>query len=204
MTRRAVVVAATVAAVLAGGVAWATNLTVTSQKLGGAALTVPVFFPDSVATVNNGNFAGRPQKTDTITVTFNKVILLSTVCAGAPQSSSSASGFLFTLTDGGGAVNDSLSIGGGTSCPALHFGSFTLGSPSYVSGTAITFPSSTLAITLAASTTTVVLTFGTASANPTTVSTATIVKYTPDAAMTDTAAHGVGTNTASTASAVQF
>jgi hypothetical protein len=30
------------------------------------------------------------------------------------------------------------------------------------------------------------------------------VKYTPDTAMTDTAAHGVGTNTASTASAVQF
>jgi hypothetical protein len=195
---------ATVAALLAGGVAWATNLTVTTQKLGGATLTVPVFFPDSVVTVNVGNAAGKPQKNDTMTVTFNKLVQLSTICAGAPQSTQSASGFVFTLTDGGGAVNDSLTIAGGTACTALHFGSFNLGSPSFVSGTAITFGPSTVGLTLGASTTTVLLTLGNASGTATTVSTPVIVKYTPDTAMTDTAAHGVGANTASTTSAVAF
>jgi hypothetical protein len=197
------VAAATAAIVLGAGAAWATNLTVTSQDIGSATLTAPVFFPDSVVTANHGT-VGRPDRTDTITVTFNKVLLLSTVCAGAPQANSTAAGFLFTLTDGGAGVNDTLSIGGGTSCPALHFGSFLLGSPNYRTGTAITYPSSTIAITLAATTTTVVLTFGTASVNATTVSTATIVKYTPDPAITDTAARAVGTNTASTTSAVQL
>ena len=196
------VVAATVAAVFAAGVAWATNLTVTSQKLGAATVTRPVFFPDSVV-IANAATAGRPDKPDTITVTFNRQILLSTICAGTPQTTESAAGFLFT-TDGGTGINDTLSIGGGTSCPTLHFGSFTLGSPNYNAGAAITYPSSTIAMTLGASTTTVVLTFGTASTPATTVNTATIVKYTPDPAMTDTAANGVGTNTVSTTSAVQF
>jgi hypothetical protein len=202
MTRRTVVVAATVAAVLGACVAWAKNLTVTSQKLGAATVTRPAFFPDSVV-IANAATAGRPDKLDTITITFNRLILLSTICAGTPQTTESAAGFLFTLTNGG-ASNDILSIGGGTSCPALHFGSFTLGSPNYNAGVAITYPSSTIAMTLGASTTTVVLTLGTASTAATTVSTATIVKYIPDPAMTDTAANGVGTNTVSTTSAVQF
>jgi hypothetical protein len=201
--RRTFVAAATAAVVLGAGVAWATTLTVTSQDLGAATLTRPVFFPNSVV-IANGGTAGRPDRFDTITIVFNKLVQLSSVCAGAPQSNSSASGFLFTLTDGGTGINDTLSIGGGTSCPTLHFGSFTLGSPNYRTGTAITYPSSTIAITLGASTTTVVLTFGTASTAATTVSTATIVKYTPDPVMTDTGAHAVGTSTSSTTSAVQF
>ena len=195
------VVAAISAAVLAvAGVAWAAGLTVSSKSLGGATLATPTFYPTTLTIPTKGT-VGRLERNDTITIIYNRVIQNSSICAGAPQGTSSANGFVFTLTNGG-TGNDTLSIGGGTSCPALHFGSFLLGAANYTTGT-INYTGSTIAITPAATTTTIVLTIGTGT-NATTVNTATVIKYIPDPLITDTTAVAIGANTALTTSAVHF
>jgi hypothetical protein len=205
LTRRWGAVAAVTAAVVVGsGVAWAANLAVSSSSLGGAALTTPAFYPSSMAITNvNKGTVGRIEKGDTMQVVFNRVIQNSSICAGAAQGTLSAAGFTFTLTNGGTGA-DTLTISGGTSCTALHFGSFQLGSGGYTASS-ISYTASTLAVAPGATTTTVTLTFGgTGSTNSATVSTATSVKYVPDPAMTDTGANAIGTNTTSTTSGVQF
>ena len=206
MTRkqRWTAVAAVPAGVVAvAGVAWAASLAVSSKSLGAATLSTPTFYPTSVTTSNvSKGTVGRLERGDTITVVFNRVIQNSSICAGAPQGASTANGFVITLTNGG-TGNDTLSVSGGTSCPAgLHFGSFILGSGGYTT-TSITYTGSTVAVSPTATTTTITLTIGTGT-NATTVGSATVLKYVPDPLITDTAAVAIGANAAASASAVQF
>jgi hypothetical protein len=199
---RAVTVAAVVAAALAlAGVAWAASLTVTSKSLGGATLTTPAFYPSSLTIVNRGT-AGRVDRNDTLTLVYNRVIQNSSLCAGVPQGTLTAAGLTFTLSNGG-AGNDVLAIAGGSSCAALHFGSFLLGSTGYLASGSLTYTASGISVTATATTTTIVLTVGTGTASSA-VNTASVVKYTPDPLMTDIASRSIGTNTATTASGVQF
>jgi hypothetical protein len=203
MTRRrrsTALFAVTAAVVCLAGVAWAAGLAVSSKPLGGATLTTPVLYPTTLTIPTRGT-VGRLERNDTITVVYNRVLQNSSLCAGAPQGPSSASGFVFTLTNGG-TGNDTLSIGGGTSCPGLHFGSFLLGSTGYTTGT-IAYTGSTIAIAPGATTTTITLTIGTGT-NATTVNAATVVKYVPDPLITDTTGVAIGTNTATTTASVHF
>ncbi len=194
---------ATVIGLVATGVAYAAGVTVTTDKLGGVALAVPVFFPDSLGTANGGANAGRPEANDTITITYNGLVQVSSVCAGAAQSNTTLSGFTFTITNGAAGANDVLSVTGGpAACAAPKIGTFDLGSPSFVTANTA-YSNSTFALTLNASTTTVLLTLGKPAANATTVPGAVNARYTPDPAIKDTAAHVIS-SVAATPSTTQF
>jgi hypothetical protein len=204
-SRRVLVATALVAlsVLVAAGAAYAAGLTVTSATLGASAETVPAFYPDSLVIANGGGTAGRPDANDTITITYNRVLQVSTICAGVGQTSGSLAGFTLTITNGTAGANDSLAVTGGpAACPAPKIGTFDLGSTLFVAAvTAV--PNSTVTLTLNATTTTVVLTLGTPAPTASAVATSVISRYTPDAALRDTSARAT-TSVAASASVRQF
>jgi hypothetical protein len=201
---RVAALAAATAVFVGAGAAWAAGLTVTSKSLGGVIETVPVFFPDSLATANAAATAGRPEANDTLTITFNQLVKVSSICTGAAQANATLPGVTFTITNGTAGANDVLTVTAGpAACPTPKVGSFDLGSPSFVTANTA-YSSSTIALTLGASTTTGVLTLGTPATTATTVPGSVVARYTPDPAIQDTSNRFIGTNVAASASVKQF
>jgi hypothetical protein len=119
------------------------------------------------------------------------------------QASGSLAGFTLTISNGTSGANDSLAVTGGpATCVAPKLGTFDLGSTLFVTA-ATSVPTSTMARTLTATTTTVVLTLGTPAPTAGTVATSVVSRYTPDAALRDTSARAT-TSVAASASVKQF
>jgi hypothetical protein len=209
--RKSTVIAASVAALVAGtvGAVWANTFTLSSKHLGAASVATPQMYPTSLSTTNGGNAAGKAQKFDSLTVTYSNELQASTMCSGAPTTvgTQTLSGATATIGNNTGSTgNDELTVAvPATTCPgAVHFGSVDLGSPSYVSGSAVTF-SATIALTQTTTNATLVITLGNASGGTTaTVSNGAAQVYTPDPAITDTAGFSVGANLAKSSSTQAF
>jgi hypothetical protein len=209
--RKSTVLSASVAALVAGtaGAVWASTLTLTSGHLGASSLATPQMFPDSLATANGGNASGRAQKSDSLTVNYSNEIQASTICSGAATAigTQTLTGVTVTIGNNTGSTgNDALTVAvPGTTCPGgIHFGSVDLGSPSYVSGSAVVF-SSTLALTQTTTNATLVITLGNASGGTTaTVSNGAAQVYTPDPVIADTGGNLIGANLAKSSSTQAF
>jgi hypothetical protein len=204
---RVTVLAASLTASLAAGTAWAAGMTLSSQQLGAASLGVPAFYPSSLVLANGtGAVVGRPDRRDTVTITYSTPLRVNTMCTGAAQGNLSLSSVTVALTSNGATSgNDALSVTGGpATCATPRLGTVDLGSPGYLASGSITFTGSTLAITVTSSSATVVLTLGTSTGNATTVSSATTGLYAPNSALTDTSARAIGGNLAATTSGVQW
>ena len=187
------------------GVAWASSLTVTSKHLGAAALTTPVMYPVSVTASDlNGN-PGRVRQGDRITFVWSQQVNEPSLCSGWSNSSSTQSlTMTWTITDGSSS-DDVLRPSAISTCSTgLHVGTFDLGGSAYVSGGTATFTSSSVALTVGTSTTTLTVTLGFQSGGTTSTSSGAAGTWTPDAAVTDRSAHSVGSNLAVTLSTVMF
>lgn len=188
---------------------WGALLGVTSAKLAATAPATPIAYPNSVVSANGGGggtVAGRPEKTDTVTVVFSVQLSQATLCSTWTNgtSSRSVSGTV-SITDGG-AGNDVLTVTTvpvGTCASGFRFGSLDLGSPGYVTATR-TYGTSTIALTQTATATTLRITLGTASGAGTTVSGGSVMVYTPDPLVADLSGNQCGLNTASSPSVVQL
>lgn len=193
------------AGLLLTGVAWAAALQVTSERMAAATLPVPAFHPTSLTITPAKGKAGGLNKADALDVAFSGRLLVTTVCAGALTTTvtQTITGVTVRLADGG-TGSDTLSVTAGPlTCAAPKVGTFDLGSTEYVSGAAVDFVAD-LTLTQETGTSRLTLVLGNSSSNrygaPTT---ATVVRYLPDAALGDTAGAAV-TGTASTASGIQF
>jgi hypothetical protein len=211
--RKSTVIAVSVAAVTAGvaGAVWASTLTLTTEHLGAGSVSTPQMFPSRLATANGGNAAGRVQKNDTVTVTYSNEVQTSTLCGGAPTTTGTQTLTGATVTIGnntGSTGNDALTVGVPTTActgAVIHFGSVDLGSASYVSGSAVVFSPSTVALTQTTTSATLVITLGNASGGTTaTVSNGAAQTYIPDPVIADTAGNTIGTNLVKSSSTRAF
>jgi hypothetical protein len=198
------------AALLVGtGVAWAAGFTLTSVKLGGSAVTTPVMFPVSVTVANKaGGVAGKPQNGDIITLVFSQQIDEPTLCSGWSNASSTQSINLQWSIVNGGAGNDTLQVTGtsATCSGGFHIGTINLGAAGYdTSTTSIDFPTTTNALTVGATTTTLVATLnGQKNGTAGTVASGVAAVWTPDSALKDRSARSCGANLSASAATVQF
>ena len=162
----------------------------------------------SVVLSNGGTTAGRIETSDTITITFNEQMSVSSFCStwsgDATNQSLVANNDVVVSLNDGGASNDTLTVASGT-C-TLNFGSIDLGSASYVSGGSAVFSgngSSKSTVSWTASTRTlVVLLGGKVSGTTATVLTSTPI-YTSGAA-TDSAGNGISNSPFTLPAAKQF
>jgi hypothetical protein len=210
MSRRVVAFAVAAAIVVAGSTAYGASITFTTPHLGATSLAVPKFYPNSLVAANVGT-AHQINTGDTLTVVYSEEMQASTLCTGATTGVGTiTSGTAFTVTIGnntGATGNDVLSI---NSVPTsdctdgqLRFGTVDLGSPNYVT-TAASFTSSTVALTQTATSATLVFTLNGRTGTFATVASGAAAVYTPNAALTDTAARSIGSSTAVTTATVQF
>ena len=201
--RRTGVVAAVLAVSTVAISAWASTLTVTSKHLGAAAVTAPVMYPVSVTATDLTGTPGRIRGGDRITFVWSRPVDEPSLCSGWSNTSSTQSLSMTWTVTNGTTSDDLLRPAAVSTCATgLHVGTFDLGGAGYVSGT-VTFTSSTVALSVGATTTTLTVTLGTQSGTSAT-SSGTNGTWTPDAAVTDRSAHGVGSNLATTASTVVF
>ena len=91
----------------------------------------------SVVLSNGGATPGKLQAGDTIVITFSATMSVSSFCSawsgnGSNQTLNANNDVNVALTNGTGATNDTLTVTS-ASCSSNNFGTFNLGSPSYVS-----------------------------------------------------------------------
>ncbi|MBV9368835.1 MAG: hypothetical protein JO074_03320 [Frankiales bacterium] len=209
-TSRAVALA-TVGAVLAStATAWAAGLTLSSAHLGATSLSTPAMFPVSVTLANKAaGIAGKVQNGDSVTFVWSQLVDETTLCSGWSNSSSTQSLTLqWSVVNGTGAADDTLQVTGtsATCASGLHVGTVDLGAGSYDTSTAsIDFPTTTNALTVGATTTTLTVTLG-GQINGTagTVTSGNAAVWTPDSALKDRSARNCKTNLAQSAATVQF
>lgn len=182
-------------------ICYAASFTLTSTKLGGAAVTTPIMFPDSVSTTNAGANVGKMEKNDTITFIWSRVINQPTLCSGWSNAQSTHTvNMTWTIQNNAGTTgNDVLVPGSTATCTAgLAVGSVDLGSPNYVTsnGSASSNPT-----TVTVGTTTTTLTMKLAanpSGAPGTVTNGSAGTWTPSSAVQDMSGNNCGSNVAKT------
>jgi hypothetical protein len=210
VNRRVVAVVAAAAVVAAGSAAWGASVTFTTPHLGATSLAVPNFYPNSIVATNVVT-SHQIANGDTLTVVYSEEMQAASLCAGAPTQIGSlpaATGITIVIGNNtGSSGNDVLSI---PSVPTsdctdglLRFGTIDLGSALYVS-TAASFTTSSVVITQTATSATLVFTLNGRTGTFATVASGAAAVYTPNPALTDTAARSIGTSTAVTTATVQF
>lgn len=211
MRRFVIVVSVAAAVVLVASGAGAATIAITAKSLATATYPAPVFVPLTLATANVGPRVGRADRTDTTTVAYSQQVKQSTLCSSWSNASNTQTlgGVTLTLNDNAGATgNDTLTVGAvpATCATGFHFGTIDTGSNAYVSTGAVSFTNSTIALTQTATSTTLVLTFGSPGGpgNRGTVAAGTAAIYAPDATLQDTANRAIGTNQAASTSTVQW
>lgn len=163
-------------------------------------ITVSVV-PLNVTNVVLTNADGQAAKSDTIAITFNKALDVTTLCGGGSgwsgagnQTINGANQVTVTIANGAGPANDVLSITGATRCTGgFKLGSVDLGSPGYVTATR-TFGGNNpnkSTIDYDATTFTVTITLGQPSGATQSGVAASTVVYTPDPAIRDTFGNAV-------------
>ncbi|HEX4427686.1 MAG TPA: hypothetical protein VHZ96_00300 [Frankiaceae bacterium] len=210
MNRRVVAAAAAAAIVVAGSSAYGASITFTTPHLGATALPAPKFYPNSVVAANVLT-SHQIANGDTLTVVYSEEMQASSLCTGAAtQIGSISTGTAFTVTinnNTGSTGNDVLSINSipTTDCTdgVLRFGTVDLGSAGYVT-TAASFTTSTVTLTQTATTATIVFTLNGRTGTFATVASGAAAVYTPNPALTDTAARSIASSTAVTTATVQF
>jgi hypothetical protein len=204
--KRPAVIAALLAVVLVAdlGVAWAASLTVTSKALGGAALTTPAMFPESVTAADGNGNVGRIRGGDKITFVWSRQVNEPSLCSGWSNASSTQTlSMTWTAVDGT-ATDDVLQPAATATCTTgLHVGKFDLGGSNYINGT-VTYTGSTTSLTVGASTTTLTVTLGSESGGGSSTSSGTNGTWTPDAAATDRSGRSCGACLAITTNTVMF
>ena len=203
LRRVAVVVALALGLATAATLASASSLTVVSQTLGATNAAVPGFYPTGVSTTA-ANRPGQPNRNDTITLTFSRPLQATSVCSGATAASELFKSVTIVISDGGLAPDTLAATAGPAACPLPRVGVIGLGSTGYAAGASITYTGSSLEIVQGPASASVILSLGTPSATAGTVAAATVVTYTPDAAITDSAGRSIGGSVARSLPAVQF
>jgi hypothetical protein len=202
---------AALTALLGGvGVCWAAPLTLTSAHLGAAAATTPVMFPVSVTVANKaGGTVGRVQNGDVLTLVWSQAVDESSLCSTWTNLVNAQSITLqWSVIAGTAPANDRLAVTGtsATCVGGFHVGSIDLGSTGYDTNTAnIDFPTTTNALSISASTTTLTATLnGQKNGTAGTVSSGSAAVWTPDAALKDRSGRSCGTTLARSSATVQF
>ena len=211
--KRVIVFAAVLAVfATAAGVGSAASFSLTTKKLGGASVTTPVMFPDSITIANKpGQTLGRADNGDTITLVFSRQVDQPTLCSKWVNSDPTPAAVKLTwsIINGTGGANDTLAV---TAYPAktcasgFHIGSVDLGSGGYNTSTTadIDFPSNTTLTVGPTTSTIVVLLAGKVGGTQGTVSSGNAATWTPDSALTDITGNNCGNNLAKTSATVQF
>ena len=205
-----VTVAAAAALIVGASAAYGASVSFTTPHLGATSLAVPKFYPNSLVAANVLT-SHQIANGDTLTVVYSEEMQASSLCTGAPTQIGAlpaATGINVVIGNNtGSSGNDVLSI---PTIPTsdctdglLRFGTVDLGANTYVS-TAASFSSSTLTLTQTATSATLVITLGGRTGTFATVSSGAAAVYTPNAALTDTAARPIASNTAVTTTTVQF
>jgi hypothetical protein len=206
--RGLVVTAVAAAGASAAGVAFAASLAVTSKTLTGASVTTPAMYPVSV-TIANGRTAGKPDKSDLVTLVWSKPIDEPTLCSGWANSSSTQSiALTWTLTPGSGGGDDSLAVGGtvpATCAGGFQVGTIDLGAAGYVTGGPLNFATTT-ALTVSATTSTLTVTFGNQNGAGTShaVTGGGQATWSCSASLLDRSGRSCGSNVSDTTSSTQF
>lgn len=201
MTRRTIVAVVCCSFLAMATIGYAASFTLTTQKLGAAAVNTPIMFPDAVSTTNGGNAAGKMQANDTIAFTWSRPVKLSTVCSAWVQTLTSTTTSWTIQNNTGSSGNDVFLPGTNSTCTGgLHIGSVDLGSSAYV-GSNGAANNATTTVSVTATTTTITIKFATnPNGAPGTVASGSAAVWTPDVAVTDTStpAHNCGSNLAMT------
>jgi hypothetical protein len=173
--------------------------------------TVRVNLAPTDLVIANGptpNVAGKAEANDTVTVTWNAPIQLSSVCSSWTNASQTITGVTVTMNRGNGAANNDLSVTGGTvgatACSGgVKVGSFATNSSTYQPGN-INHPFTNSTITWNSSTNEMVITLGScgASCPPGTAATSTYT-YTPNTAIAAAAAPAATASGTATTGEVQ-
>ncbi|HWC33455.1 MAG TPA: hypothetical protein VG650_01390 [Mycobacteriales bacterium] len=208
--RTPVVCAVVAVAVLIGtGTAVATSLTVTSKKLGAAQVTAPAMFPTTITIANGvGGVAGQAENGDIITFVFSQQIDETTLCSGWSNSLSTQSvqeGW--AILPGSGGADDTLEVNNPASTCANGFniGTVDLGSAGYNTGSSnIRFTSTTAALVVGPSTSTLTVTLSGIKGSGGTVSAGSPAVWTPDSSLKDRSGRTCGNNLAQSTATVQF
>lgn len=213
MSRRLGVIGVVTALVASAvGVCYAASFTLTTAKLGAAAVTTQLMFPDQVILANKtGQQPGRADNGDTVTLVFSRQVDEPTMCSNWSNTSSSQSVKpQYSIVPGTGGANDTFVVSGPapSACTGgFHIGTIDLGATGYDTTLTKTldFPSSNSVLTVGAATTTLVITLagrknGTAgivpSGGPAT--------WTPDSGITDRSGNSCAGCVAVTSSTTQF
>jgi hypothetical protein len=154
-----------------------------SRTQSGYSVTVDNTAPTAadIQTANKtGNTAGKPEAGDTITFTFSEPIDPSSILAGWEGQ---ATGVVVRITN---STGDPLTVFNAANTTQLPFGSVNLGRNDYATASA-TFGASGTASTMVLSGNSITITFGTASAGPSTASTTGTMIWTPSASAYDRA-----------------
>jgi hypothetical protein len=190
------------------GIGYAASFTLTTTKLGGAAVTTPIMFPDSVSTANVGPNVGKMEKNDTITFVWSRVIDQTTLCSGwANAQSTHTTNINWTVQNNTGSTgNDVLVPAATATCSSgLHVGSVDLGAAGYVTANS-TLSSAPTTVTVGASTSSLVMKLAANAPSIGSVASGTAALWTPDSAVTDRSvpANNCGANLAKTNETVLF
>ncbi len=212
MSRRLLAFAAAAAIVVAGSAAYGASITFTTPHLGATSLPVPVFYPNSVVAANKtGGTVRKLEIGDTLTIVFSKEMSATTLCAGAPTSigTQSSTGITITMGNNNSARGyDTMTVASvATSICTdglLNVGTFDLGSAGYMTSTTGSFTNSTVALTETATSSTIVITLGTAVGTYAQVASGLAGIYTPVSTVTDVPGDAAGSNTGVTTATTQF
>lgn len=192
----------TALALVVPGVAVAAQLGVSADRLASGTSTAPPFHATSL-TVTPKQANSRPSANDKLVLTLSQPVRTTSVCSGATTAATQTfTGLTVTVTDA--SPEDLLDVTAGpTTCSAPALGTYALGSGGYTGG-AISFPNSSLTVANSSTGSTLTLTLGSPSSTPGPVGAATVLTFTPDAALRDSSARAVSPGTAVTVSKVQF
>lgn len=201
MSRRSIVAMFCAICLAMAGVSYAASFALTTQKLGAAAVSTPIMFPDSVTTANAGANVGKIEKNDTITFVWSRVINQPTLCSGWSNAQSTHTvNMTWSIQNNAGATgNDVLVPGTTATCTAgLDVGSVDLGSPLYV-GSNGSSNSNPTTVTVGATTTSLTMKWANnPSGAPVKVTNGTAGTWTPDSSVQDMSGHNCGSNLAQT------
>lgn len=212
-TRRAAAVALLVASLVVTGAALARAevIALVADRLGTGAVPPPPLYPTSLQISGKANGAGTPQRDDVVTITFSTDLAPTWICSSASPTAATqtVNGVTVQLTAGDAGGQDTLTFAAplSTCADGLRIGTVGLGATGYVTGEPVSFIKSTATLSDDGAGTTLAITLGSPGSDGRrtgTVTTATVARYTPDAAVTDTAGRSISTNVAETPSTVQF
>ena len=212
MSRRSVVAMVVCSLLAVATIGYAASFTLTTTKLGAAAVATPILFPDSVVLNDpggKGHVVGRVDNGDTITLVFSRLLQAATICSSwtntGPNSNVTVQ---WSVSNGTGGANDSVSVTGTTASCSGGFkaGTIDLGATGYDTATAaIDFPTTSTSITFGAATTTITATLnGRTHGTQGTVSSGSAATWTPNSAVTDRSGNTCGSNIAKSSATVQF